>query len=204
MSIYMRCTRLGAVVAILALGVAPGLRAQDTTAVKTDTSAYRSYDTSQAGPGADTGKMTTKRDSNYQYTGPSTDTALKAKPGVQTGPSKGDTSKTAGAQSIETNMVVCKDGSTETKAGSKTCSKHGGIDKAATKAALRARGEMRTADSVGTQSDTGKTTKHDSSFEYTGPPSDTALKAKPGVQTGPSAGDTSGVRSDSASADTTR
>jgi hypothetical protein len=86
MRIYSRCITLGATAGLLMLGGASVLVAQqqeprdtgtETGAVTTDTSA--------TGVRTDTGQA-----------GLSTDTALKAKPGVQTGPAKGDTG-TAGA-----------------------------------------------------------------------------------------------------------
>jgi hypothetical protein len=102
---------------------------------------------------------------------------LKAKPGVQTGPPAGDSGTARKAGSADT--VVCKDGSNASRTG-EVCLKHGGIDWAATQAVLKARGET-----------TGETPDSGS-----GAPSDTALKAKPGLQTGP---DTGSMRSDSGS-----
>jgi len=46
------------------------------------------------------------------------------------------------------DSVVCKDGSNASKAAS-GCTKHGGIDWAATKAALKARGQMQGGDTSG-------------------------------------------------------
>ena len=137
MGIHSRSTPLLALVGILLLGAAPGLRAQqptnappkDTSAMaKPDTTAYQGYqrnDTSQ------------------------TDTTLKAKPGVQTGPTAGKTkpSRAAGAAAAA-DTVVCKDGSNASKAA-KGCTKHGGIDWAATKSALKARGQMQGGDTSG-------------------------------------------------------
>ena len=167
-------SRTLAVVGVLVLGGASAARAQQpTNAPKTDTSAtarsdtsgYRGYqnatDTAQVGqPTADS--------TGFKYTGPPTDTTLKAKPGAQTGPTAGDTAaaaRTAGAAGAA-DTVVCKDGSNAAKL--KGCARHGGIDRAATKAALKARGQM--ANPAGDSS---------------GARADTALKAKPETQTGP-------------------
>ena len=174
-----------AVVGLLAVGAASAARAQDTSAAaRTDTMGYQpssgQTDTAQAGnPGsqADTG--------NFKYTGPPTDTTLKAEPGVQTGPTAGDSATPAaraGAAGLA-DTVVCKDGS---NAGRKIgCEAHGGIDWAATKAALNARGGAAgqtadsSADSTAMPADTTQ-----SSYQHHGAPSDTALKAAPGSQTG--------------------
>jgi hypothetical protein len=99
------------------------------------------------------------------------------------------------------DSVVCKDGSRVATPGKANCKEHGGVDKAATKAAWKARGyeakpsESKAAPSDTSQpsgaADTGQATKKESAggYQYQGPPSDTALKAKPGVQTGPSSTD---------------
>jgi hypothetical protein len=129
-----------AVIGALALGGASVARAQDTSKARPDTSGYKGYDS-------------TRTDSaGFKYTGPPTDTALKAKPGAQTGPTAadtgkaaGDTGKAAGAGMADT--VVCKDGS-NAAAGQSACSAHGGIDSAATKAAKKARGMTEQADST--------------------------------------------------------
>jgi hypothetical protein len=115
-----------------------------------DTTAYQGYqrnDSSQA----DTGKA------GAQYNGQPTDTTLKAKPGVQTGPTAGKAkpSDSAGAAAAA-DTVVCKDGSSASKAA-KGCTKHGGIDWAATKSALKARGQMQGGDTgAAAPSDTSK------------------------------------------------
>jgi hypothetical protein len=56
-----------------------------------ETGAVTQTDTvNQPGMGADTGKVSKPGAGGYRYTGPPTDTALKAKPGVQTGPARSD------------------------------------------------------------------------------------------------------------------
>lgn len=137
MAIHSRFTRTLAVVGVLALGGATVARAQDTSAARrADTSGYKAYDSTKTD--------TTKTDSSgFKYTGPTTDTTLKAQPGVQTGPPAGDTSAAAGQAGAAgtADTVVCKDGS-NTAAGQSACSAHGGIDSVATKAAKKARGQM--------------------------------------------------------------
>jgi hypothetical protein len=104
--------------------------------------------------------------------------------------------------------VVCKDGSRVATPGKANCKQHGGVDKAATKAAYKARGyqakptENQAAPSDTSQpsggADTSKGNKKEGAggYQYQGPPTDTTLKAKPGVQTGPS-GDSARGMSDS-------
>lgn len=120
-----------------------------------------------------------------------TDTALKAKPGVQTGPAAGDTGKAAQKAAASTaDTVVCKDGSNAANK-KKACKTHGGIDWTATEAALKARGGNagQSAESTAARTDTTQMNKTDAQgYRYTGQPSDTALKAKPGTQTGPDTG----------------
>lgn len=156
MSIHSRCRGLGALVAMLALGAAPKLLAQDTTAAQRDSSAYQGYqpqtDTAQpAVPDtgkADTANVNKQGAEGYKYHGAPSDTALKAKPGVQTGPSKSDTTGAAGAGGqAQSNTVVCKDGSSDSTATAGACSKHGGVDSVATKAAWKARGQTPPSDS---------------------------------------------------------
>jgi hypothetical protein len=141
MGIYSRSTALRAVVGILALAAAPGLWAQqpgqnrpDTGAVQRDTSGYKGYqpsDSIKAG----------RSDTSGMNQGAPSDTTLKAKPGVQTGPSAKDTGA-AGQTGMNATVdsVVCKDGSRAAKPGKANCAQHGGVDKAATKAAWNARG----------------------------------------------------------------
>jgi hypothetical protein len=78
--------------------------------------------------------------------------------------------------------VACKDGSNAARGASsrKACAAHGGVDWAATKAAMKARGA-----SGRTAADTGQVNKAgNGGYHYNGSPSDTALKAKQGTQTG--------------------
>jgi hypothetical protein len=216
MGIYSRSTALSAVVGMLALAAAPGLWAQqpgqnrpDSGAVQTDTSGYKGYqpsDTSKAG----------KSDTSGVSQGAPADTALKAKPGVQTGPSAKD-SGTAGQTGMTATVdsVVCKDGSRAAKPGKTNCAKHGGVDRAATKAAWKSRGYQsmkKDTTSAGanaqpsgaaepSKSDTGEANKQGAGgYQYNGPASDTALKAKPGVQTGPRDSSGAGGVSDSSHA----
>ena len=154
MAIHFRPTPLLAMIGVLALGSASAARAQDTSAaVRADTSAYQPYqnrtDSTQIG------KDSTRTDSSgFKYTGPPTDTTLKAEPGAQTGPSKDSTgvSKDSGAAAAPSGMnaadsVVCKDGSNEGNRGGVSCGGHGGIDSVATTAAMKARGWLGKSDS---------------------------------------------------------
>ena len=173
MGTHLRFTPVLALIGMLTLGGAPAASAQDTSAVRSDTSGYQGY-------GADTLQRNSagQADTGAQYHGPATDSALKAKPGVQTGPSAADSSKAGqtGATS-QADTVVCKDGSTSPRTG-EVCLKHGGIDWTATNAALKARGQapIQPGDSAS---------------------ADTALRAKPGVQTGPTDSSTMGQMNDS-------
>ena len=162
MGIHTRSTSLAALVGILLLGAAPGLRAQQTTnappkdtsaMAQPDTTAYQGYQQNDSSRTDTTGKA-----GQGGYNGPPTDTALKAKPGVQTGPSSEKAKPEAGAAgaTAAADTVVCKDGSNASKAA-KGCTEHGGIDWAATKSALKARGQMQGGDtSAAAPSDTGK------------------------------------------------
>jgi len=166
MCIHFRRTPLLGMIGVLALGGASVARAQDTSAAtRQDTSAYRSSqnqaDTMQAG------KSTSSAEN-----GSSTDTALKAKPGVQTGPAAQDTGRAAmqdtssyrssqnqtdttqvkksksgyesnkGKSLSTADTVVCKDGSNSPNSAKGACGSHGGVDTAATWAALKARGNQ--------------------------------------------------------------
>ena len=149
MGIHSRSTPLLALVGMLLLGAAPGLRAQEpTNAPPKDTSAMAQPDTTayQGYQRNDSSQDTT----GYKYHGPPGDTALKAKPGVQTGPTAGKAKPEAGAAgaAAAADTVVCKDGSSASKAA-KGCTKHGGIDWAATKSAHKARGQMQGGDTSG-------------------------------------------------------
>jgi hypothetical protein len=160
MAIHFRPTPLLALIGVLALGGASTARAQDTSAAaRADTSGYQPYqnrtDSTQVG------KDSTRTDSSgFKYTGPPTDTTLKAEPGAQTGPSKDSTgvndstgvSKDSGAAAAPSGMsaadsVVCKDGSNDGNRGGVSCGGHGGIDSVATTAAMKARGWLGKSDS---------------------------------------------------------
>jgi hypothetical protein len=135
MPIHLRFTRVLALAGALALAGTSTARAQDTSQVGADTSAYQGYggDTSAAAAqpagGADSGAT--------GYAGPPTDTTLKAKPGVQTGPTAGDSGKAGKPSGTAADSVACKDGSTAPRTDG--CLRNGGIDWAATEAALKAR-----------------------------------------------------------------
>jgi hypothetical protein len=158
MAIHSRFTPVLAVIGALALGGASTARAQDTSAAaRSDTSGYRGYQNRTDTMGSDTAQA--------GYTGPATDTMLKAKPGAQTGPTAGDTGKAArkAAAAGTPDTVVCKDGSNAAKS-KQACKAHGGIDKAATKAALKARGEAgQPAESPAAPTDTSAAGKSDTS-----------------------------------------
>src|SRR5215213_6363759 len=126
MAIHFRPPPLLAMIGVLALGGASAARAQDTSAaVRSDTSGYQQYqnrtDTMPAG------RDSTRADSSgFKYTGPPTDTTLKAHPGAQTGP----TAKDSGAAAAPSEMsaadtVVCKDGSNAPAQGGAACGSHG-------------------------------------------------------------------------------
>jgi hypothetical protein len=171
MGIYSRSTPYLALLGILALGTPTALRAQqptnapskDTSATaQSDTGAYQGYqrndstaDTSQAGQGG------------YKYNGPPSDTALKAKPGVQTGPTADSSQRASGAGGVtaSADTVVCKDGSNAAKTGGNGCASHGGIDWAATKSAMKARGQMQMGDSTGAAADTSSSKDSSSSSQ---------------------------------------
>ena len=147
MAIHFRPTPLVAMIGLLTLGGASAARAQDTSAAaRSDTSGYQQYenrtDSTQAA------KDTTSTDSSgFKYTGPSTDTTLKAAPGAQTGPSKDSSSAAAPSGMSAADSVVCKDGSNEGNRGGVSCGGHGGIDSVATTAAMEARGWLGKSDS---------------------------------------------------------
>jgi Tfp pilus assembly protein PilV len=147
MAIHFRPTPLLAMLGVLALGGASAARAQDTSAAaRTDTSGYQQYenrtDSTQAG------KDTASTDSSgFKYTGPPTDTTLKAAPGAQTGPSKDSSSAAAPSGMSAADSVVCKDGSNEGNRGTISCGAHGGIDSVTTTAAMKARGWLGKSDS---------------------------------------------------------
>jgi hypothetical protein len=174
MGIHIRQTRMIVVVGVLALGGASVVAAQDTSAAtRHDTSGYQ-----QSGSQTDTMQAGAARsDTGYKYNGAATDTALKAKPGVQTGPTAGDSSRMGGGQDTS---------SYKSSGGQDTSSykSSGGQDTSSYK-------------SSGNQTDTSQSGQVDrtekSGYKYHGAATDTALKAEPGVQTGPTAGDTGQV-----------
>jgi hypothetical protein len=188
MGIHSRWTSFSAAIGVLALCGVSTARAQDTSAAarRPDTSGYGGYqnktDTAQAGQ-----RNAPTDSSGFKYTGPPTDTTLKAKPGAQTGPTAGDSGTAARTNRAgRADTVACKDGSNTAKGASakKACAAHGGVDWAATKAAMKARGA-----GARTGADTGQVKKAGKEgYHYTGAPSDTVLKAKPGTQTGADTG----------------
>jgi hypothetical protein len=182
MGTHLRFTPILALIGALALGAAPTAQAQDTSSVRADTSA-RTDTSGYQGYGADTlqrSQPTGQADTGAAgYQGAPSDTALRAKPGVQTGPAAGDSSKTGKTSGTSADTVVCKDGSSAPRTGD-VCLKHGGIDWATTNAALKARGQapINPGDSAS---------------------ADTALRAKPGVQTGPTDSSSMGQMKDTSS-----
>jgi hypothetical protein len=161
MAIHFRPTPLLAMIGVLALGGASAARAQDTSAAtRSDTSGYQPYQNrtdstrtdstrtdSTRTDSAKAGQDSTRSDSSgFKYTGPPTDTTLKAEPGVQTGPSK-DSSAAAPSGMSAADSVVCKDGSNEGNRGGVSCGGHGGIDSVSTTAAMKARGWLGKSDS---------------------------------------------------------
>jgi hypothetical protein len=176
MGTHLRFTPVLALIGALALGGTSAARAQDTSSVRPDTSAYQGYGGDTAAADTLQARQPTGQADTGAYQGPPTDTTLKAKPGVQTGPAQGDSGKT-GQTGMAADSVVCKDGSNSSR--TEACMKHGGIDWASTQAALKARGEQTTQPGESASSDT-------------------TLKAKPGVQTGP-ADTNAGERTDTGS-----
>ena len=188
MATHSRVTPVLAVIGALALGGASAARAQEPTnappkdtsaAAQSDTSGYRGYQNRTDSTRTDS--------SGFKYNGPLTDTTLKAEPGAQTGPSAGDTGsvgRTARAAGMA-DTVACKDGSNAAKAKS-ACAQHGGIDWAATRAAMKARGRMsgHGADTAAASAGTGRVNKSGAGYDHSGAVTDTALQAKPGTQTG--------------------
>jgi hypothetical protein len=140
MRIYLRFTPVLALAGALALGGTSTARGQDTSQVRADTSGYQDY---PAGDTSAAAQPTGQADSGAAgYTGPPTDTTLKAEPGVQTGHTAGDSGKTGKPSATAADSVVCKDGSNAARTDG--CLKNGGIDWAATEAAMKARGEHTT------------------------------------------------------------
>jgi hypothetical protein len=155
MAIHFRPTPLLAMIGVLALGGASAARAQDTSAAARDTGAAARADTSGYQPyqnrtdSTQLGKDTTGADtSGFKYTGPPTDTTLKADTGAQTGPSAKDSGAAAAPSGISAaDSVVCKDGSNDGNKGGVSCGGHGGVDTVATTAAMKARGWLGKSDS---------------------------------------------------------
>ena len=152
MAIHFRPTSLLAMIGLLALGGASAARAQDTSAAtRSDTSGYQPYQNrtdSTRTDSAKTGQDSTRTDSSgFKYTGPTTDTTLKAAPGAQTGPSTDSSSAAAPSGMSAADSVVCMDGSKEGNRGGVSCGGHGGIDSVATTAAMKARGWLGKSDS---------------------------------------------------------
>ena len=150
MSTYFRITSTLALAAVLAAGATTAARAQDTSsATRSDTMGYQ-----PSGGQTDT----TVSDTGFKSQGAPSDTALQAKPGVQTGPAKGDSGQAApqAGAAGKADTVVCIDGSNAAKQVG--CTAHGGIDKAATSAALKARGGLagQPADSAAMPADSGQ------------------------------------------------
>ncbi len=148
MGIHFRPTPLLAMIGVLALGGASAARAQDTSAAaRSDTAGYQPYQNGT--DSTQVGKDSTLTDSTgFKYTGPPTDTTLKAKPGAQTGPSGNDTSSFAAPSGMNaSDSVVCKDGSNAGNQGSAACGGHGGVDSVTTQAAMKARGWLGKSDS---------------------------------------------------------
>ena len=90
------------------------------------------------------------------YTGPATDTTLKAKPGVQTGPTAADSGKAGTPSATAADTVVCKDGSNSARTDG--CVKNGGIDWVATEAAMKAPGQSTTGPDTSTAAPADTTT----------------------------------------------
>jgi hypothetical protein len=148
MAIHFRRTPLLAMISVLALGGASAARAQDTSAAaRSDTSGYQPYQSRT--DSTQLGKDSTRTDSSgFKYTGPPTDTTLKAQPGAQTGLSEKDSGSAAAPSGMSAaDSVVCKDGSNALNQGGIACRAHGGVDSVTTTAAMKARGWLGKADS---------------------------------------------------------
>jgi Tfp pilus assembly protein PilV len=148
MAIHFRPTPLLAMIGVLALAGASAARAQDTSAaVRSDTSGYQPYQnrTDSTKAGQDSSRTDS---SGFKYTGPPTDTALKAAPGAQTGPTGTDSGSAAAPSGMSaSDSVVCKDGSTALNQGGIACGAHGGVDSVVTTTAMKARGWLGKSDS---------------------------------------------------------
>jgi hypothetical protein len=167
MAIRFRPMPLLSMIAVLALGGASAARAQDTSAAaRSDTSGYQPYQSrtdSNRTDSAQAGQDSTRSDSSgFKYTGPPTDTTLKAEPGAQTGPSGKDSGSAAAPSGMSlADSVVCKDGSSVGNRGEVSCGGHGGVDSVVTTAAMKARGWLGKSDSSATK-DTSSSSRQQS------------------------------------------
>jgi hypothetical protein len=144
----LRFTPVLALAGVLGLGGTSAARAQDTSQVSADTSEYQGYE------GADTSAAAAQPTGQVDgaaagYTGPSTDTTLEAKPGVQTWPTAGDGGKAGRPSATAADSVLCKDGSSSARTDG--CLKNDGIDWVATEAAMKARCERTTGPDTRTE-----------------------------------------------------
>ena len=143
-------------------GVQTGPSAKDSgAAAGQDTSGY------QPSGNSDTSGMSGMSDSsNFKAHGVVEDTALRAKAGVQTGPSAADSGKhhrrRHHMRMSTMDTVVCKDGSNAANGGSGVCGSHGGVDSAATWAAMKARGGYHNQSRPSSSSDTSSSSKSSS------------------------------------------
>jgi hypothetical protein len=143
-------------------GVQTGPSVKDSgAAMGQDTSGYKSSSGS-----SDTSSMGQMSDSShFKAHGVVTDTALRAKPGVQTGPSVADSGRHHRRHHMRMSAmdtVVCKDGSNSANSAKGACGSHGGVDSAATWAAMKARGGYRSGASHDSSS-SGKSSSDTSS-----------------------------------------
>ena len=154
MAIRFRPMPLLSMIAVLAVGGASAARAQDTSAAaRSDTSGYQPYQSrtdSNRTDSAQVGQDSARSDSSgFKYTGPPTDTTLKAEPGTQTGPYSGSAAAPSGMNLADS--VVCKDGSSVGNRGEVSCGGRGGVDSVVTTAAMKARGWLGKSDSSATK-----------------------------------------------------
>jgi hypothetical protein len=185
-----------------------GRGGQDTSSYKSsggqDTSSYKS----SANQADTSGRVNRTTRSGYRYHGPGSDTALDAKAGVQTGPAASDTGRVHHRRHrmrmSAADTVVCKDGSNTANSPGGACKSHGGVDTAATWAALKARGVYPGKMGHRTSSDTssGKTSPSRSSTSRSGMSSDTS-SGMSGMSSDTGSGK-SGMSSDTSSASTKR
>lgn len=143
--------------------------AQDTSSGRQqDTSAYKS-----SGNQTDTSGQVNRTDnSGYKYHGAATDTTLKAEPGVQTGPTAGDSGRMHHRHHMRMSAmdtVACKDGSNSPNSATGACSSHGGVDTAATWAAMKARGNWHGKPGQRTSNDSSASKSSDTSSSRSSP-----------------------------------